>query len=125
MPQFDTFSFLSQLFWVFLIFGLFYTALSYYLLPAIAITLKIRKKKLLVSSSSSNDVIVKSGSDFSVNFVNTSFDSIFSNSKSMSVVSDQSAKVRKSIESVMVNKLILKRFATTLATKFTSLILHR
>ena len=125
MPQFDTFSFLSQLFWVFLIFGLFYTALSYYLLPAIAITLKIRKKKLLVSSSSSNDVIVKSGSDFSVNFVNTSFDSIFSNSKSLSVVSDQSAKVRKSIESVMVNKLILKRFTTTLATKFTSLILHR
>lgn len=47
MPQFDTFSFFSQLFWVLLSFTMLYLSLSYYLLPAIAITLKVRKRKLL------------------------------------------------------------------------------
>jgi hypothetical protein len=46
MPQFDTFSFLSQLFWVFLTFGFFFFFLSYYLLPALSVILKVRKSKL-------------------------------------------------------------------------------
>jgi len=46
MPQFDTFSFLSQLFWVFLAFLVFYLLLCFYLLPALASILKIRKRKL-------------------------------------------------------------------------------
>lgn len=44
MPQFDTFTFLSQLFWVFLLFGILYISLLRWILPAIAITLKTRKK---------------------------------------------------------------------------------
>ena len=73
MPQFDTFSFMAQLFWVLLLFSLLYSSLAYYILPAVAITLKVRRRKLsLVSSSSSNDSIVSS-SDFviflhSINF---------------------------------------------------------
>jgi hypothetical protein len=50
MPQFDTFSFSSQLFWVFLSFFCLYFALTYYILPAVSVILKIRKKKLLNSS---------------------------------------------------------------------------
>mgnify|MGYP002633713901 CR=1 FL=1 len=46
MPQFDTFSFSSQLFWVFLCFSCLYFSLSYYLLPSISVILKIRKRKL-------------------------------------------------------------------------------
>jgi hypothetical protein len=46
MPQFDIFSFFSQLFWVFLAFGYLYLILSFYLLPAFAIVLKVRAKKL-------------------------------------------------------------------------------
>jgi hypothetical protein len=46
MPQFDNFSFLSQLFWVFLTFGFFFFFLSYYLLPALSVILKVRKRKL-------------------------------------------------------------------------------
>jgi len=44
MPQFDTFSFLSQLFWVFLFFGFLHIALLRWVLPAIAISLKVRRK---------------------------------------------------------------------------------
>ena len=46
MPQFDKFSFLSQLCWVFLSFGLLYLFLNYFLLPAISAILKVRKSKL-------------------------------------------------------------------------------
>jgi hypothetical protein len=60
MPQFDTFSFFSQLFWVFLCFFLLYSVLCFYLLPALAATLKIRKRKLAQTSGASNatDLIV-------------------------------------------------------------------
>lgn len=44
MPQFDTFSFLSQLFWVFLLFLSLYIMLLRWVLPALAVTLKVRKK---------------------------------------------------------------------------------
>jgi DNA topoisomerase IA len=57
MPQFDIFSFFSQLFWVFFGFITLYLLLSFYLLPALAVTLKIRKRKLAqtsVNSTSSN-----------------------------------------------------------------------
>jgi hypothetical protein len=44
MPQFDTFTFFSQLFWVFLLFLTLYISFLRWVLPAISITLKIRKK---------------------------------------------------------------------------------
>jgi hypothetical protein len=56
MPQFDTFSFFSQIFWVLLFFTLLYLSLTYYLLPAIATTLKVRKRKLSVQGSTSQGV---------------------------------------------------------------------
>ena len=62
MPQFDTFSFFSQLFWVFLGFLLLYLAICYYLLPALGSTLKVRKRKLAqVSSSSESFAITTNG----------------------------------------------------------------
>ena len=45
MPQFDTFTFFSQLFWVFTFFFFSFISFSYYLLPAISIVLKVRRKK--------------------------------------------------------------------------------
>jgi F0F1-type ATP synthase membrane subunit b/b' len=54
MPQFDIFSFFSQLFWVFLGFLTFYLLICFYLLPAIAAILKIRKRKLAQVSSSAD-----------------------------------------------------------------------
>jgi hypothetical protein len=55
MPQFDTFSFFSQLFWVFSGFTTFYILLSFYLLPALAVILKVRKRKLALSETNSDD----------------------------------------------------------------------
>jgi hypothetical protein len=46
MPQFDIFSFFSQLFWVLIGFSYLYLLLSFYILPAFAAVLKIRAKKL-------------------------------------------------------------------------------
>jgi hypothetical protein len=54
MPQFDTFSFFSQLFWVFLGFSYLYLLLCFYILPAFAAVLKIRAKKLNQTTTSSN-----------------------------------------------------------------------
>jgi hypothetical protein len=52
MPQFDTYSFFTQIFWVLSLFTILYASLAYYLLPAIATTLKVRKRKLSAQSSS-------------------------------------------------------------------------
>lgn len=46
MPQFDIFSFFSQLFWVLIGFCYLYLILSFYVLPSFAVILKIRSKKL-------------------------------------------------------------------------------
>jgi hypothetical protein len=62
MPQFDTFSFFSQLFWVFLAFSYLYLALSYYLLPAFATVLKLRAKKLAQTDVSSDTSVIATSS---------------------------------------------------------------
>jgi len=54
MPQFDIFSFFSQIFWVFLGFISLYLLLTFYLLPSLSTILKIRKRKLSQITSSSN-----------------------------------------------------------------------
>ena len=46
MPQFDTFSFLSQLFWLFASFSSVLVSLNYYVLPMISATLKVRNSIL-------------------------------------------------------------------------------
>lgn len=58
MPQFDVFSFLSQLFWVFLGFLLFYLLICFYLLPSLAAILKIRKRKLIQVSADQNSTLI-------------------------------------------------------------------
>jgi hypothetical protein len=52
MPQFDTFSFLSQLFWLFSFFSLILLFLNYYLLPVISTILKVRNSTLLLKKFS-------------------------------------------------------------------------
>lgn len=54
MPQFDTFSFLSQETWVFSFFFLLYFSLRYSFLPAIAAILKVRKLHASESKSVSS-----------------------------------------------------------------------
>jgi len=51
MPQFDTFSFLSQLFWVITCFLILYLNLTYYVLPAVATVLKVRSRKTAANKS--------------------------------------------------------------------------
>lgn len=51
MPQFDTFSFLSQLFWVITCFLILYLNLTYYVLPAVATVLKVRNRKTNANKS--------------------------------------------------------------------------
>jgi len=64
MPQFDIFSFFSQLFWVFLGFISLYLLLTFYLLPSLSSILKIRKRKLAqVSTSTSSTSLSESDSD--------------------------------------------------------------
>ena len=74
MPQFDIYSFFSQNFWVFLIFTFLYSSLTYYLLPAISTTLKVRKRKLFLENTPYQATGLSSSSS---NFI-TSFVSIYS-----------------------------------------------
>ena len=62
MPQFDTFSFFSQLFWVFAGFLFFYLAICFYLLPALSSILKVRKRKLAQVTTNSESVALVSSS---------------------------------------------------------------
>ena len=55
MPQFDIFSFFSQSFWVFSCFTFLYLSFTYYVLPMVAITLKVRKRKLVYSSEKNSN----------------------------------------------------------------------
>lgn len=46
MPQLDTLTFFTQIFWVFVMFSVFYAICLKHILPGISRILKIRKKKL-------------------------------------------------------------------------------
>jgi hypothetical protein len=81
MPQFDIFSFFSQIFWVFFGFLFLYLALSFYLLPALSTTLKIRKRKLSQTTNVSDSVDIATYSsllaDYIKNFVTTINNKLF------------------------------------------------
>nr|WEL35998.1 ATP synthase F0 subunit 8 [Phaeocystis rex] len=51
MPQFDLFTFSSQIFWSLSFFTLLYLSFSYYLVPSISAILKVRNRKLTQQSS--------------------------------------------------------------------------
>jgi hypothetical protein len=119
MPQFDTFSFLSQLFWVFLSFLLFYLMICFYLLPAIAAILKTRKRKLAqISSSADSGLITQSNfstiTKSSFDTINTKLNAVSASSDHLSVTSsiNKSLSVYLSIElssSYIFNTSILKQ----------------
>ena len=55
MPQLDTITYISQLFWTFIVFAVFYAMMVKHILPAISTSIKVRKKKLSsIGSLSSN-----------------------------------------------------------------------
>jgi len=88
MPQFDIFSFFTQLFWVFLGFTFFYLILTSYLLPSLSVILKIRNRKLKqitvgnktnsVLKNNTNTVLVSSNGLFSSTSSHVDFMSKFS-----------------------------------------------
>jgi len=69
MPQFDIFSFFSQLFWVFTCFLILYLSICFYILPALAVTLKIRKRQLnkAVFGTSSSNISMQNNFSTSIN----------------------------------------------------------
>jgi hypothetical protein len=56
MPQLDTITYLSQLFWTFIVFAVFYLMMVNHILPAISTSIKVRKKKLASIGSLSSDL---------------------------------------------------------------------
>jgi len=73
MPQFDIFSFFSQIFWVFFGFTFFYLLSTFFLLPALGTILKIRRRKLsLAGNNSSSNNIVLTNTNTIYNVSNTS-----------------------------------------------------
>jgi len=91
MPQFDIFSFFSQLFWVLFGFTMLYLLSTFYLLPALGTILKIRKRKLSMSNNNNSTTKLALTSSKTVyNFLNTfinSFGSQLLDIKTNSVIS--------------------------------------
>jgi len=91
MPQFDIFSFFSQLFWVLFGFTMFYLLSTFYLLPALSTILKIRKRKLSISNNNNSTTKLTLTSSKTVyNFLNTfinNFSSQLLDIKTNSVIS--------------------------------------
>ena len=115
MPQFDTFSFFSQLFWVFLGFSYLYLMLSFYILPAFAAVLKIRAKKLAqVSAGSSATDIVTSPVSNSLFFDNLTVKlsgiSFFRNNLTSDITNSYNHLVLKNEAFYKFNFLLLNEF---------------
>ena len=62
MPQFDTFSFFSQITWTFFFFGLIFLINSYSLFPVAAVVLKTRTLKSWTQNLVSNEKSAASSS---------------------------------------------------------------
>lgn len=106
MPQFDIFSFLSQLFWVFLSFLIFYLLVCFYLLPAIAAILKTRKRKL-AQISSNVDSTLTANTQFHV-VVKTVLDNINVKLNSLITLTSNpaaSASINKSLSAFLAVEL--------------------
>lgn len=98
MPQFDTFSFFSQLFWVFAGFLSLYLAICFYLLPALGSILKVRKRKLAQVTTSSESVALVCNSSLleltkqTFNSYSTKFSNLASSSSDSSSVTTSLTK---------------------------------
>jgi hypothetical protein len=104
MPQFDTFSFFSQLFWVFFGFLVLYVLLCFYLLPALATILKIRRRKLTQVNADSTSTNLLTTSNTMVNYTNT-------------FISDFNAKIG-SIETTSLQNTILNSNLNSFSVTF-------
>ena len=80
MPQFDTFSFFSQLFWVFFGFNYLYLSFCFYILPVLSIVLKVRAKKIAeINNNASNIDLVKTSESKNSLISNSYFSSLAAN----------------------------------------------
>ena len=123
MPQFDIFSFFSQLFWVFLGFLTFYLLICFYLLPAIAAILKIRKRKLAQVSSSA-DTSAAIDTNFTV-LTKALMDSVSIKLNSATVSSDHSgmsSNLVKSLSLLSLKTESLRDFSLAVFTQITFLL---
>lgn len=116
MPQFDIFSFFSQLFWVFLGFLVFYLLICFYLLPAIASILKIRKRKLNQVSSNSNLFSDETSNNF-LTSVKISLDDINNKLSSLTNVAILNNNLVKKLGSISVEFSTLREFNLSIFTQ--------
>ena len=113
MPQFDTFSFFSQLFWVFAGFLSLYLAICFYLLPALGSILKVRKRKLAQVTTSSESVALVCNSSLleltkqTFNSYSTKFSNLASSSSDSSSVT---TSLTKNLGSVTVKFAASREF---------------
>lgn len=69
MPQFDLFTFSSQIFWALFFFTLLYLSFAYYLIPSISATLKVRSRRLkFQDGSSQTSSAISASEDTSLDF---------------------------------------------------------
>jgi len=97
MPQFDTFSFFSQLFWVFLAFTTLYLLLSFYLLPALAAILKIRKRKLAAQTMSTSNAVATDNVSVTTESTNSLVSSLSAKIRSFETNVSQSVNLSNSL----------------------------
>ena len=100
-------------------------SLAYYILPAIAITLKIRRRKLSFSSTSASSSVVESVS--STASIDTSFEQKFAPKDKQfdSIVASECKSKTTLIDTLASEKITFESFAVKLSTKVTGLILQR
>jgi hypothetical protein len=115
MPQFDTFSFFSQLFWLFFAFSYLYLILCFYILPAFAAVLKIRAKKLAQIDVNSSSSTVTTASSLNLIFLQnltTKLGGIYFYSKNLAneVHSVYSSLILKNETFYQFNFFILNQF---------------
>lgn len=101
MPQFDLFTFSSQIFWALFFFTLLYLSFAYYLIPSISATLKVRSRRLkFQDGSSQTSSAISASEDTSLDlYIITKLDlgAIFYN------VDDYKLFISKSINSLKVS----------------------
>jgi Kef-type K+ transport system membrane component KefB len=85
MPQFDTFSFLTQLVWVLIFFTLLYFTLIYFVIPAISTILKVRKRKLQNNENIASNSLTVATSSLSLILNQISQENIYLDSTSLNI----------------------------------------
>jgi len=117
MPQFDTFTFFSQLFWVFFSFMLLYSILCFYLLPALACTLKVRRRKLAQLTEGGSSSAVANQTNFLDKAIINNFNTTLSNLKQNTVVNNSTNNISNSLSKLLVSYESLREYKLTVTNK--------